>query len=129
MNLLQQEELKEAADELEEWKPINLEHPSTMEQIVLYHSNLILGKVLRYQGHFHTALECLKRSLYLAEGKDLFDEVRHDLLCNLGDVYIELNDPISAKQLLQAELNRLGNRGKGASTKSRLPKPTPAEAS
>ena len=120
INLMQQEKLNEAVDELHTWEPLNSVYPLISERIVLYHRNLTLGKVLRYQGHFLAALKYLTQSFRLAEGEDLLNEVRCDLLCNLGDVHIELNEPIHAKSLLQAELNHLSNRGQGYSKESRL---------
>ena len=120
--------MKEAIDELDRWKPIHPASPSTMERVVLYHIKLTLGKVLRYQGHFHDALACLNRAISQIGQDDLLNEVRHDLLCNLADVYIKLDDPISAKQLLQAELNRLNDRRRGDRIESRLLKLSLAEA-
>lgn len=129
INFLQREKMKEAKDELDRWKPINSASPSTMERVVLYHINLTLGKVLRYQGHFPDALACLNGAFSRIRQDHLFNEVRHDLLCNLADVYTELNDPTSAKQLLQAELNLLDNRRRAESLESRLLKLSQAEAS
>jgi len=129
INFLQREKMKEAIDELDRWKPINPASPSTMERVVLYHINLTVGKVLRYQGHFPDALACLNGAFSQIRQDDLFNEVRHDLSCNLADVYIEMDDPISAKQLLQVELNLLNNRRRGDSIESRLLKLSLAEAS
>lgn len=128
LNSIQREEFNQAIDELESWNPSSPEYPSAMDRVVLYHINITRGKVLRYQGCFHSALRCLMTSLRLAELEDLYDEVKCDLLCNIGDVYSELNDPDSAKLLLQAELNRLHHRGDNSSAESRLLELSLAEA-
>jgi len=53
--------LDEAKDELKEWSPVDPDALSSFERITLRARDIILGKALRYQGHFLEALALLEK--------------------------------------------------------------------
>ncbi|KAL9044405.1 MAG: hypothetical protein Q9214_002455 [Letrouitia sp. 1 TL-2023] len=116
INHVPDEELAKAIEELRSWQPLNATSPSTAERIASYHIDLWLGRVFRYQGQFSDSLECLQRSLLKTNHEGLFEDVRPQLICDLGDVYCELGHPLKAEYLLEAEMKRLDDRGKRNST-------------
>ncbi|KAL4934751.1 hypothetical protein BDV06DRAFT_229524 [Aspergillus oleicola] len=55
LNHIQLDKLDKAMASLATWRPVSQPH-SAMEQVVLFHQHLIMGKVLRYQGGFTASL-------------------------------------------------------------------------
>ncbi|KAL8736228.1 MAG: hypothetical protein Q9166_000383 [cf. Caloplaca sp. 2 TL-2023] len=58
-NLLANGALTIVRHELLHWKPTNPRSPSSMERIVLRGRNIMLGKILKFQGHFQAAVDAL----------------------------------------------------------------------
>ncbi|KAL3260481.1 hypothetical protein ABHI18_004548, partial [Aspergillus niger] len=67
---------------------------------------LLMGKILRYQGHFTASLQYLQGAQNITNtAKDLiFVEDASDLACNLADTYLELDDPAVAESCLRAAM-------------------------
>jgi hypothetical protein len=107
LNCIQVEDLPTAKKLLEDWSPLD-PNPSSMENVVLFRKNMMLGRVLRFQGAFKESLTHLKKARTTAERrKDLiFDEDLLDLTCDLADTLRELDDPTSAEHHLRAEITR-----------------------
>ncbi|KAL5362270.1 hypothetical protein BJX96DRAFT_177004 [Aspergillus floccosus] len=89
------------------WQPVSQPH-SAKEQVVLFRQLLIMGKILRYQGHFTASLQYLQRSQNITHiAKDLvFVEDASDLACKLADTYLELDKPAEAESCLRATIER-----------------------
>ncbi|KAL9121255.1 MAG: hypothetical protein Q9187_002190 [Circinaria calcarea] len=108
-NLIQDGDLTRAKNELLEWEPIYPKFPSTLESLVLRSRNVALGKILRCEGHFSDALSYLTDVL----GESAYDQSyegtgeRRLLLCNIADLYCELDQPTSAQEILQLELKEM----------------------
>ena len=120
INHIHNEELVKAIEELQSWQPLNATSPSTAERIALYHMDLWQGKVFRYQGQFSNSLACLQRALPETKHEGSLEDARPRLICELGDVYCELGDPLHAEHLLEAEIKRLDDRGRKNFTDWRL---------
>ncbi|KAI4166538.1 MAG: hypothetical protein LQ343_007969 [Gyalolechia ehrenbergii] len=112
INHIHNEELAKATEELRSWQPLNTTSPSTAERIALYHMNLWQGKIFRYQGQFSNSLACLQMALLETKHEGSLEDARPRLICDLGDVYCELGDPLYAEHLLEAEIKRLDDRGR-----------------
>lgn len=82
--------------------------PSPVENIVLFRRDMMLGRVLRFQGEFRELLAHLESARKTAgQCKDLvFDEDLRDFTCDLADTLRELDDPVSAEHHLRAEILR-----------------------
>jgi len=78
-----------------------------LEHITMREVNITLANALRYQGDFTAARECLEDMLMQADANDVLNTSHINLLCNLGDVYCELNDPGKARELLSVGLGQL----------------------
>lgn len=109
LNYIQVEEHPKAQQILIEWRPIGHE-PSLMEQVVAFRMNMILGKILRFQGQFDDSLTRLKTSYALMEGLHdfTFDEDRRDLTCDMADTLRELDEPEVAETYVRNEIARWG---------------------
>ncbi|KAL4889252.1 hypothetical protein BDV59DRAFT_195802 [Aspergillus ambiguus] len=107
LNYIQLDQLDKATASLAAWQPTS-QSPSAIEQVVLFRQHLIMGKILRYQGHFMASLQHLQKSRNItATAKDLnFLEDASDLACNLADTYLELDDPAEAESCLRAAIER-----------------------
>jgi tetratricopeptide (TPR) repeat protein len=107
LNCIQVEDLSAAKRLLEHWSPLG-QSPSPMEEVLLFRKDMMLGRVLRFQGEFAESLAHLERARKTAEQrKDLiFDEDLRDLTCDLADTLRELDDPASAEHHLRAEIER-----------------------
>ncbi|KND92895.1 hypothetical protein TOPH_02403 [Tolypocladium ophioglossoides CBS 100239] len=100
-------DLSAAKKLLEDWSPLN-QSPSSMEEVVLFRKNMILGRILRFQGEFTESLTHLEIARKTTEKrKDLiFDEDLRDVTCDLADTLRELDDPTSAEHDLRTEIAR-----------------------
>ena len=105
-NLIKDNDFARAKLELEAWKPLNAESPSTMEEIVVKSRAVALGQILKSQGHFHEALPWFEK---------LFNDLTEDehlvstgwqmvMFSNLADLYCEVGRPKDAELALQVEL-------------------------
>ncbi|KAJ6116195.1 hypothetical protein N7523_005538 [Penicillium sp. IBT 18751x] len=105
LNHIQLDQLDKAMAALAAWQPVSQRH-TVMEQVVLFRQHLIMGKILRYQGHFTASLQYLQRSQSITNtAKDLhFVEDASDLACNLADTYLELDEPAEAEGCLRAAI-------------------------
>jgi len=74
------------------------------------------AKVLRYQGRVSESLEYPQRSLLQSKHEAWFEDARPGLICELGDVYCELGDQLSAERLLEVEIKFQDDRGRKNST-------------
>lgn len=104
LNFTQQELLSEAVEEFKSWEPLNSKSPSTMERIAFIKLITNFGKVLRFQGRFDEALDCLQKMYEEVKDVEMFKDTRPDLVCNLADTLIDLGKPAPAQKLLEAEL-------------------------
>jgi hypothetical protein len=88
---------------LEDIKPLDNTHPSTMEKLVLRDKDFAIGRVYRFQGRFEEALERFKLLLpaYFGVRKSY-----HSLLSHLSNTFVELGDATQAEEIL---LNALSN--------------------
>jgi tetratricopeptide (TPR) repeat protein len=107
LNCIQLEDLSTAEALLEDWKPSD-EHPSLLEQTVMFRKHMVLGRILRFKGafreslmHLDTAQEMVKRHEKLS-----FDEDLLDLTCDQADTLRELDKPVLAERLLREEIDR-----------------------
>ena len=112
INHIHNEELAKTIEVLRSWQFMNATSPSTVERIALYHMDLWQGKVFRYQSQFSNSLACLQRALLKIEHESSLEDARPRLICDLGDIYCELGDPLHAEHLLEAEIKRLNDRGR-----------------
>ncbi|KAF5658480.1 hypothetical protein FCIRC_12885 [Fusarium circinatum] len=112
LNCIQTEDLSTAKRLLEDWRPLH-SIPSSLERIVEFRKNILLGKILRYQGLFRESLTYLERAqTSAAQENDLsFYEDFRDLTCDLADTLRELNQPTSGERHLRAEITRRDQRG------------------
>ncbi|KAL8646466.1 MAG: hypothetical protein Q9210_006126 [Variospora velana] len=108
-NLIANDALTVARRELLQWKPIDPRSSSSMERIVLRGRNIILGKILKFQGHFQEAVEVLDAVLQESKIDSFYEGTgwRRVLLCNLGDLYCELQRPADAQLLLEPEFRQM----------------------
>lgn len=109
LNCAQVDDLPQAEQFLEEWRPLR-DEPSLMEQVVQFRRGVILGRTLRTRGRFSEAHTHLKRSHDLVEQlQDLgFDEDLRDLTCEMADTLRELDKPEAAEAYLRREFARRG---------------------
>ena len=62
-----------------------------------------LGNIADYQGDLSLAIECYLKGLTLSQEKNL-PSMEHDLYCNIGNVYSNMDDPVNAeKMFLESE--------------------------
>ncbi|RAO64289.1 uncharacterized protein BHQ10_000301 [Talaromyces amestolkiae] len=91
-------------------RPINLNHISTMEELVLQHKALAWGRLLRFQGHFEDACELLE-AVYDAraypEGVVSIGDSNCELLSQIAETYCELEKPVRAEILVSAKLESM----------------------
>lgn len=106
LNCAQVENMTGARDALEQRR--TLSNSCSMEQVVQFRIDMLLGRFLRYQGEFVESLAHLKRAQSKAEetGSLSFNEDLRDLTCDLADTLRELDDPITAEHHLRAEITR-----------------------
>lgn len=109
LNCVQVDDLPQAEQILEEWRPLD-EEPSLMEQVIHFRRGVILGRILRTQGRFSEAHTHLQRSYDLAEQvRELtFDDDRRDLISEMADTLRELDKPQDAELYLRREFARRG---------------------
>jgi hypothetical protein len=107
LNHIQLDQLDKAIATLATWRPGSTPL-SAMEQVVLFRQQLIMGKILRYQGHFTASLQSLQISQGIAKTSQdtIFREDASDLVCNLADTFLELDDPPEAESRLRDAIER-----------------------
>lgn len=108
-NLIANDALTIARHELVQWRSINPKSPSSMERIVLRGRNIMLGKILRFQGHFQAAVDVLDAVLQESKVDSFYEGTgwRRVLLSNLADLYCELQRPADAQSLLEPEFRQM----------------------
>jgi tetratricopeptide (TPR) repeat protein len=121
LNCVQVEEISAARGLLEGWSQLG-HAPSQIEQAVLFRRNLMLGRLLRFQGAFSESLARLEEAQQAARVPNglVFDEDLRDLACELADTLRELDDPASAERLLREEMERRGRSGSSLPSSSPL---------
>lgn len=111
LNFVQEEQLDDAIIRLSSWSPLDPDHPSLMERVVLVNAQTQLAKVLRYQGRFDRALSLLEKLHETTVEDDLFEDIRTDIVTEFGNVLTEKNQPDKARIVLQAEIDTRTWRG------------------
>lgn len=111
-NLIRKGKLLEAKAELVEWKALR-ENYSTLEKMTSRARDIVLGKVLRFEGHFRDALVLLESVLQGCQLDDYFEGSGwyRVLLSEVADLYCELDRPTDAEVLLLRELTPMRERG------------------
>ena len=105
-NLIFTDNIEEAQRELSAWNPIDNASPSSIEQAVQVSIDLTLGRLLKIQGHFETALSQLAPMFERVETEDIgTGGWRRVLLANIGELYCELGRPADARSILIPELD------------------------
>ncbi|KAK5994660.1 Protein SERAC1-like protein [Cladobotryum mycophilum] len=112
-NLIKDNELSRAKTELEAWRPLSTESPSTMEKIVVQSRSVTLGRILKSQGHFHEALPWFEKLFHELTDEEHFVSTGWQMVMfsNLADLYCEVGRPTAAESALQAELKVIYARG------------------
>ncbi|KAF5974095.1 hypothetical protein FBULB1_7927 [Fusarium bulbicola] len=112
LNCIQTEDLSTAKRLLNDWSPLD-RTPSSLERVVEFRKNMMLGRILRYQGAFKESLTHLQRAQTTAvqENDLIFDEDFRDLTCDLADTLRELNEPASGECHLRIEITRRDQNG------------------
>ncbi|CVL11857.1 hypothetical protein FPRO06_07906 [Fusarium proliferatum] len=112
LNCIQTEDLSTAKRVLEDWSPLH-RIPSSLERVVEFRKNILLGRILRYQGAFRESLTYLERAqTTAAQENDLtFYEDFRDLTCDLADTLRELDEPMSGEGHLRTEITRRDRSG------------------
>ncbi len=112
LNRVQVEEISAARGSLEGWSQLGPD-PSQMEQAVVFRINLMLGRLLRFQGAFSESLARLEEAQQAARVPNglVYDEDLRDVACELADTLRELDDPIAAERHLRGEIERRGRSG------------------
>lgn len=91
-------------------RPIDLNHISTMEELVLQYKALAWGRLLRFKGHFEDARELLE-AVYEAhnypEGVVSIGDSNCELLSQIAETYCELGEPVRAELLVSAKLESM----------------------
>ena len=108
-NLIANDALTIARNELLQWKPINPRSPSSMKRIVLRGRNIMLGRILKFQGQFQAAVDVLDAVLQESKIDSFYEGTgwRRVLLSNLGDLYCELQRPADTQSLLDPEFKQM----------------------
>jgi tetratricopeptide (TPR) repeat protein len=103
-NLVREWQLEDAKRELSKWCTLQHSCESTMEKITALERDTIMGKILKYQGHFDEALLLLEPLLeddsLPFKGSGWYCV----LLSNVADLHCELGRPGRAERLLKEQL-------------------------
>ncbi|KLP03223.1 uncharacterized protein LW94_5978 [Fusarium fujikuroi] len=112
LNFIQTEDLSTVKRLLEDWNPLH-RIPSSLERVVEFRKNILLGRILRYQGVFRESLTYLERAQTIAaQENDLtFYEDFRDLTCDLADTLRELDEPTLGERHLRTEITRRDRSG------------------
>jgi tetratricopeptide (TPR) repeat protein len=121
LNCVQVDDPLVAMQLLIDWKPLD-QDVSLMEITTLFRRDLLLGRILRFQGKFEDSFTYLQRSQKMAEQHKnlIFDEDLRDLVCDLADTLRELEDPVSAEHHLRTQIARQAETGAAFSGQSLL---------
>lgn len=101
-NLTQCEKYHLAQQQVNDWQILN--PPSQIELSILPSTSLTSCKVYRSHGDFSAALETLKMCLKVLKRHE---PIHSQVLCQLVDVYSDLNSPELAAQLIVPEIEEL----------------------
>lgn len=105
LNHFQNEELAAAIQALDTWQPL---HHMPAEEVVVFRMDILRGRILRFQGQFQESVAHLERHA-IGQHRDLiFDEDLPDLICELADVFRELDNSSDAERVLRTQLARPG---------------------
>ena len=112
-NLILNDQLGLAKKELLAWQPLVPAAPSTMECLVLRSRHTNLGKVLRDLGDFSGALTYFEELLRESALDEHFEHTRHMrvILCNITDLYCELERADDAVAAVESELAHMAASG------------------
>ncbi|KUL90614.1 hypothetical protein ZTR_00312 [Talaromyces verruculosus] len=92
---------------LQQIHPIDPNHISTMEELILQQKSLAWGRLLRFKGRFEDArslLEAVYDARHYPEGVVSVGESDCELLSQLAETYCELGEPGKAEILVSARL-------------------------
>ena len=111
-NLVRQGKLSEAKAELVEWTALGKDC-STLERIISRARDIVLGKVLRFQGCFKEAFALLDGIIQGCHLDDYFEGTGwyRVLLSEVADLYCEMDRPRDAERLLLHELTPMMENG------------------
>ncbi|KAI1950901.1 hypothetical protein LOZ57_001449 [Ophidiomyces ophidiicola] len=111
--LAKENELSRAQAQIEQWKPLNLKSPSTMERVVLRTRDVVLGRILRLQGLFPAALEVYEKLLREMSDEDykVSSGWQTALFSALAYTYCEVGRPGDAEAALEKVLEVIYARG------------------
>ena len=112
-NLILDDQLVLAKKELLAWQPLVSAAPSTMECLVLRSRHTNLGKVLRDLGDFDGALTYFEDLLQETALDEHFEHTGHMrvILCNIADLYCELERADDAVTAVESELVHMAASG------------------
>lgn len=110
LHLQDEKDIDAAFALLQQIRPIDPNHISTMEELILQQKALTLGRLLRFQGRFEDALSLLEAvydARHYPEGVVSVGESDCELLSQLAETYCELGDPGKAEILVSAKLESI----------------------
>lgn len=110
MHLRTEQDIDAAFSQLQTIRPIDNDHISTMEELILQQKAISWGRLLRFQGRFKEAcslLEAVYDARQYPEGVISAGESDCELLSQLAETYCELGNPVKAEMLVSAKLNSI----------------------
>ncbi|KAH8693287.1 hypothetical protein BGW36DRAFT_362808 [Talaromyces proteolyticus] len=94
---------------LQNVQPMNRNHISTLEELVLQKKAIVLGRIRRFEGNFEEARQVLEAVYYnsalFPEGVVAVSSSNCDLVSHLAATLCELGNPTQAEMLLSAKLD------------------------
>ncbi|KAF4991779.1 hypothetical protein FGRMN_7619 [Fusarium graminum] len=111
LNCIQVADLSTAQRLLEDWNPLG-EDPVPLEKVLSFRKHSLLGRVMRLQGNFSSALRLLKMAYQASQelSELIFDEDLRDMTCDLADALRELDQTVIGEEYLRAEIIRRAER-------------------
>lgn len=107
LNYFQEEKLASAIAVLDSWIPQS-QAPCNAQTAVVFRSNLLRARILRYQGKFTASIKCLDLCQEITarhHGVSLsLDDDLAALTCERADVLHELDNPVEAEDLVRGSL-------------------------
>ncbi|EEA27671.1 hypothetical protein TMatcc_004032 [Talaromyces marneffei ATCC 18224] len=110
MYMRNEEDIEVAFSLLRKIRPIDQEHISTLEELILQQKALCWGRLLRFQGQFEDArslLEAVYDARQYPEGVVSVGESNCELISQLAETNCELGDLVKAEELVSPKLERI----------------------
>lgn len=106
-NLIRDGELARARLELQEWRPLHPQAPSTMEKTISRRCDLILGRILKDQGNFSEAVSYLENiyNAFSPEDHLISSGWQMLLISVLSDLYCETGRAKDSEMILKDQLD------------------------